>query len=116
MASTDDELDRVFMALSDRTRRAMLKKLRSGPLTAGDLAAGVSLSQPTISKHLKVLEEAGLISRHRDGTRIYGALAIDSLVRAAIYVSQFEEQMDATLDRLAAVAEHPHEEEAGETP
>lgn len=113
---TDDQLDRIFMALSDRTRRAMLKKLRTGAMTAGDLAAGVFLSQPTISKHLKVLEEAGLISRHRDGTRIYSTLAVDSLVRAAVYVSQFEEQMDATLNRLAIVAEHSHEEEAGEPP
>ncbi|WP_167131596.1 ArsR/SmtB family transcription factor [Paramicrobacterium chengjingii] len=110
MKSDEDQLDRIFMALSDRTRRAMLKRLRKGPLTAGDLAAGVSLRQPTVSKHLKVLEEAGLISRQRDGTRIYGVLAIDSLVRAAVYVSQFEEQMDAGLDRLAAIVEKPKQE------
>ncbi|MDT8915030.1 metalloregulator ArsR/SmtB family transcription factor [Amycolatopsis sp. PS_44_ISF1] len=119
MEPDEDRLDRIFMALSDRTRRAVLRRLRDGPLTAGDLAAGVSLSQPTVSKHLKVLEAAGLISRHRDGTRLYGVLAIDSLVRAAVYVSQFEEQVDARLDRLAAIVERPREElheEPGEAP
>lgn len=109
MAPDDDQLDRIFMALSDRTRRAMLERLRGGPLSAGELAEGVSLSQPTISKHLKVLEAAGLIRREREGTRIYGVLAIDPLVRAAVYVSQFEQIVDARLDRLAAIVEHPSE-------
>lgn len=115
MEPDEDQLDRIFMALSDRTRRAMLRRLRDGPLTAGDLSAGVSLSQPTVSKHLKVLEAAGLISRQRDGTRIYGVLAIDSLVRAAIYVSQFEEHVDVRLDRLASIVERPHEEQGEPT-
>lgn len=115
MELDEDRLDRIFMALSDRTRRAMLERLRNGPLTAGELAAGVSLRQPTVSKHLKVLEEAGLISRQRDGTRIYGILAIDSLVKAATYVSRFEEQMEARLDRLAAIVEEPREGEGEPT-
>ena len=110
MEPDEDQLDRIFMALSDRTRRRILKRLRNGPCTGGELAAGVSLRQPTVSKHLKVLEAAGLISRQRDGTRIYGILAVDPLVKAAVYVSQFEEQMDARLDRLAAIVERPNEE------
>lgn len=108
----DDHLDQVFHALSDRTRRAMLEQLRAGPRSAGELAQGFSLSQPTVSKHLKVLETAGLISRERDGTRIYSALALEPLVRAAMYVSQFEQVVDARLDRLSAVVEpHPSTEE-----
>lgn len=94
------------MALSDRTRRAMLTRLRQGPMSAGDLAQGSGLSQPTTSKHLKVLESAGLIQRERDGTRIYSALNLDPLVRASIFVSQFEQVLEGRLDRLAAVVEH----------
>lgn len=105
----EDHLDRIFMALSDRTRRAMLARLREGPLSAGALAAGSSLSQPTVSKHLKVLQAAGLIQRERDGNRIYSALNLDPLVRATLYVSQFEQVVDARLDRLAAIVEHPPE-------
>lgn len=111
MAPDDDRLDRIFHALSDRTRRSMLERLRSGPLSAGALAEGSSLSQPTVSKHLKVLEAAGLIRREREGTRIYGVLAVDPLVRAAGYVSQFEQVVDARLERLAAIVEHPPEDQ-----
>ena len=109
MAPDDDQLDRIFSALSDRTRRAMLERLRSGPRSAGDLAEGFTLSQPSVSKHLKVLEGAGLIRREREGTRIYSVLAIDPLVRAAIFVSQFEQVVDARLDRLAALVESPRD-------
>lgn len=111
MTTDDDALDRIFSALSDRTRRGILERLRRGPLTAGALAEGSGLSQPTVSKHLKVLTEAGLIRRERDGTRIYSALALDPLVRAALYVSQFEQVVDANLDRLAAIVENPPDQQ-----
>lgn len=115
MTLDDDRLDRIFGALSDRTRRAMLERLRSGPRSAGELAEGFPLSGPTVSKHLKVLEGAGLIRREREGTRLYSVLAIDPLVRAAVFVSQFEEVVDARLDRLAALVESPRTHE-GEQP
>ena len=56
-----------------------------------------------------MLEGAGLIRREREGTRIYSVLAIDPLVRAAIFVSQFEQVVDARLDRLAALVESPRD-------
>src|SRR3954462_10489801 len=64
-----DRLDATFAALADPTRRAILARLASGEATVTELAAPFSMSQPAISKHLKVLENAGLISRSRDAQR-----------------------------------------------
>jgi DNA-binding transcriptional ArsR family regulator len=63
------ELDRAFAALSDPTRRAILARLARGEATVGELAAPFRLSQPTVSKHLRVLEQAGLIEQGRDAQR-----------------------------------------------
>ena len=63
----DDDLDRVFAALANRTRRAMLARLGSGPSTVTDLAVPFDMSLPGASKHLRVLERAGLVHRHIDG-------------------------------------------------
>jgi len=65
--SVDDQLDRLFGALSDRTRRAILSRLAAGPLPVTELAEPFSMSLPAVSKHLKVLEGAGLLARDRDG-------------------------------------------------
>src|ERR1700683_2821222 len=64
-----ERLDATFMALADPTRRAILARLASGEASVNELAAPFALSQPAISKHLKVLERAGLISRGRDAQR-----------------------------------------------
>jgi DNA-binding transcriptional ArsR family regulator len=56
-------------ALADRTRRAMVAKLAEGPRSVGELAAGMPVSRPAVSQHLKVLREAGLVSEHQEGTR-----------------------------------------------
>jgi DNA-binding transcriptional ArsR family regulator len=64
--TTDDRLDAAFAALADPTRRAILSRLARGDATVGDLAAPFAMSLPGISKHLKVLERSGLISRGRD--------------------------------------------------
>jgi DNA-binding transcriptional ArsR family regulator len=66
---TSDPLDATFSALADATRRAILARLALGEASVNELAAPFALSQPTISKHLKVLEQAGLISRGRDAQR-----------------------------------------------
>src|ERR687891_2961705 len=66
MAVATDQLDRVFSALADPTRRAMLARLASGEATVTELAAPFDISLPAISKHLKVLERAGLIVRGRE--------------------------------------------------
>src|SRR5216117_3598472 len=64
-----ERLDATFAALADRTRRAILARLASGEASVTELAAPFAMSQPAISKHLKVLERAGLISRGRDAQR-----------------------------------------------
>src|SRR5688500_19789310 len=65
-AATSTQLDQVFSALADPTRRAILARLAAGEATVNELVAPFDLSQPTISKHLKVLEQAGLVSRSRE--------------------------------------------------
>lgn len=67
MVNSADTLDRTFGALSDRTRRAILQRLARGEATVGELAAPFDMSMPAITKHLNVLEQAGLIQRQRDG-------------------------------------------------
>lgn len=67
--STPDRLDAIFSALADPTRRAILDALATGDATVTELAAPHDISQPAISKHLKVLERAGLVSRSRDAQR-----------------------------------------------
>ena len=67
MVNSADILDRTFGALSDRTRRAILQRLAQGEATVGELAAPFDMSMPAITKHLNVLEQAGLIQRQRDG-------------------------------------------------
>ena len=98
----DQSLDRIFAALSDRTRRRILLRLRSGPATVTELTALAGLSQPAVSKHLKVLGEAGLVRAERDAQRINRMIELAPLIRAAVFVSQLEVQVDARLDRLEA--------------
>jgi DNA-binding transcriptional ArsR family regulator len=76
-------------ALGDATRRAILEQLRQGPSPVGELAAGVPVSRPAVSQHLRVLREAGLVTERREGTkRIYG-LAPDGLAELRAYFEQF---------------------------
>jgi DNA-binding transcriptional ArsR family regulator len=65
--TTEDRLDQVFRALSDRTRRALLRRLETGPAMVTELAEPFQMSLPAVSKHVKVLEEAALIERRVDG-------------------------------------------------
>ncbi|MWD27693.1 metalloregulator ArsR/SmtB family transcription factor [Aquicoccus sp. SCR17] len=69
------DLDTAFQALSDPTRRAILLRLRAGEASAGELAAPFDISQPAISRHLKTLRAAGLITQRRDGTKRLFSLA-----------------------------------------
>lgn len=66
-ANSDDTLDQVFGALSDRTRRAILERLALGEASVSELAAPFDMSMPAVTKHLNVMEQAGLIQRQRDG-------------------------------------------------
>ncbi len=74
-----DQTSNVFEALAHPTRRQILQDLKDGELTAGDIAAKFQATGPTISRHLRVLREAGLVSERRDANRIYYSLVSDSL-------------------------------------
>ncbi|AYG78273.1 Transcriptional repressor SdpR [Streptomyces hundungensis] len=85
MTQDDDEAG-VFRALADPTRRQILEHLRDGELPAGQIASRFAISTPSISRHLRVLKEAGLLTERRDGNRIIYALVED---RLAIGVGRF---------------------------
>ncbi len=97
-----DQLSAVFGALADPTRRAMLERLRTRELTVTELAEPFGMSQPTISKHLKVLERAGLVVRGRNAQFRPRALRAAPLEDATHYLELFRAQWDDRLDRLDA--------------
>lgn len=94
-------LDLVFAALADPTRRSMLAMLAGGAATVSELAAPFDMAQPTISRHLKVLEEAGLIAQERDAQRRPRTLVIGGpLQQVDAWLGPFREQWEGRLDRL----------------
>ena len=99
-----DRLDRVFSALADPTRRAILARLALGEATVNDLVAPFGLAQPTISKHLKVLERADLVSRGRDAQFRPVRLNAAPLKRAAEWLGDYRGFWEASLDRLGVYA------------
>ncbi|MEP6619031.1 MAG: metalloregulator ArsR/SmtB family transcription factor [bacterium] len=99
-ANTADTLSAVFGALADPTRRAMLDRLKSGALTVTELGAPFNMAQPTISKHLKVLENAGLVVRGKNAQLRPRALTPEPLEEASAYLDQFRSIWEGTLDRL----------------
>jgi DNA-binding transcriptional ArsR family regulator len=101
MAMNDAQLDGIFHALGDPTRRAILARLSQGEATVSELMAPFALSQPTISKHLKVLESAGLIEGGRDAQRRPRRLTPSAMKDAADWIEPFRrpwEQRFANLD------------------
>lgn len=106
---TSDRLDATFAALADPTRRAILARLASGEASVTELAAPFEMSQPAISKHLKVLERAGLISRGRDAQRRPCRLEAARLKEVSEWLESYRrfweqrfERLDALLDELKA--------------
>jgi DNA-binding transcriptional ArsR family regulator len=95
-----DHLDRVFAALADPTRRAILSRLADGEATVNELVAPSSLSQPTISKHLKVLERAGLVSRGRDAQFRPVRLNAAPLAGAARWLGDYRRFWEESLEQL----------------
>ncbi len=93
-------LDATFFALSDPTRRAILARLASGEVSVMDLAEPFAMSQPAISKHLKVLEGAGLITRGRDAQRRPCKLAAGPLKEATDWLGEYRRFWEASFDRL----------------
>jgi DNA-binding transcriptional ArsR family regulator len=95
-----DQLSSVFGALADPTRRAILARLADGDLAVGDLAAPFPMSQPAVSRHLKVLESAGLISRSRRATARLSHLEADPLRDATAWLARYQAYWDERYDQL----------------
>ncbi len=93
-------LDATFAALADPTRRAILARLATGEATVNELAEPFSMTQPAISKHLKVLERAGLISRDRDAQRRPSRLQPARLAEASAWLEQYRQFWEASFTRL----------------
>jgi DNA-binding transcriptional ArsR family regulator len=97
-----DHLDLAFAALADPTRRAIVARLAKGEATVSELGRPFEMSQPSISKHLKVLEQAGLISRSRAAQTRPCKLETASLRAVATWVDHYRELWEGRLDRLDA--------------
>ena len=95
-----DQLSTVFGALADPTRRAILARLADGDLAVRDLAAPFPMSQPAISRHLKVLEGAGLISRSRRATARLSHLEAQPLREATAWLARYEAYWDERFEQL----------------
>jgi DNA-binding transcriptional ArsR family regulator len=95
-----DHLSNTFFALSDPTRRAMLARLKLGETSVKELARPFSLSAPSITKHLKVLERAGLVHRSRDAQRRPCRLEADRLREVSEWVEQYRQYWAHSMNRL----------------
>ena len=95
-----DALSITFAALADPTRRAILARLAKGEASVSDLSKPFSMSAPAVTKHLKVLQRAGLISQGRRAQWRPCKLQAQPLMEAADWVSQYRQHWDARLDRL----------------
>jgi DNA-binding transcriptional ArsR family regulator len=95
-----DQLSSVFAALADPTRRAILQRLTDGDATVAELAGPFAMSQPAVSKHLKVLESAGLISRSRVATARFSHLEAAPMKEATEYMEKYRRFWGDSFDRL----------------
>ena len=107
-----DQLTAVFAALADPTRRAILQRLTDGDANVAELADPFAMSQPAISKHLKVLEGAGLITRSRVATARYSHLEAQPLKEANEYMQRYKKFWDESFDKLdSALTDYLEKEE-----
>ena len=97
-----DRLDHTFAALADPTRRAILARLATGEATVTELAQPFDISLPAISRHLKVLERAGLIARGREAQWRPRSLQAEPLKEAVDWLQQYRQFWEQSLDRLEA--------------
>lgn len=106
-SNRDDTFDRVFRALADGTRRAMVERLTSGPASVSQLAEPFDSALPTVVQHLRVLEEAGIVSSEKVGRVRTYQLAPDSLAAATTWMASQRRPQEMRLDRLGAFLAHP---------
>jgi DNA-binding transcriptional ArsR family regulator len=100
------DLDAVFAALADPTRRAILSRLVDGEASVKEIAAPFEMSQPAVSRHLKVLERAGLIERDIDEQRRPARLSAQNMAAAVDWLTQFEAFWGTSFDQLDDVLVH----------
>jgi DNA-binding transcriptional ArsR family regulator len=100
---TPERLDATFAALADPTRRAILARLASGEASVTELAAPFAMTQPAISKHLKVLERAGLVSRGRDAQRRPCRLEARPLAEVTDWLERYRKAWEGNFQRLDAL-------------
>jgi len=115
MVTNTQQLDRTFGALSDATRRAILMKLASGPSSVGVLAAPFDMSRPAISKHLRVLEKAGLVKTEKDGRVSRCQLDARPMKDAAEWVEWYRIYWEQQLESLAKFFENQNAESDSKT-
>ncbi|MEO1135146.1 MAG: metalloregulator ArsR/SmtB family transcription factor [Pseudomonadota bacterium] len=108
-------LDAVFAALADPTRRAILSRLATGEASVNEIAAPFEISQPAVSRHLKVLERAGLVERGVDEQRRPARLKADNLAAATAWLAEFQAFWQGSFDQLNDVLVQLKKAEAKET-
>lgn len=99
-AIQEESLNLVFAALADPTRRAILARLAQGEATVNELAEPFDMSLPAVSKHLKVLEGAGLVARGREGQRRPARLEPEALETASRWIERYRKMWEESFDRL----------------
>jgi DNA-binding transcriptional ArsR family regulator len=104
-----DSLSATFAALADPTRRAIVAALAAGEATVGELALPFPISGPAISRHLRVLAEAGLIERKANARWRICSLRLDAMRDAHEWLGAYQRYWDASLDRLAQLVEAPQQ-------
>lgn len=110
-----DQLSLVFGALADPTRRAILTRLRDGDATVAELAEPFAMSQPAVSRHLKVLEQAGLIRRARRATARLSHLQAEPLREVTTWLARYQRFWDESHEQLDDLLAALQTGEAGET-
>jgi len=103
--SKPQNLDAIFAALADPTRRAILSRLAAGEASVNEIAAPFEMSQPAVSKHLKVLEQAGLIERNVDKQRRPARLKAEPMAAAVRWLEEFRQFWSTSFDQLDGLLE-----------
>jgi len=113
MVTNNAQLDLTFGALADSTRRAILGRLATGDATVGELARPFDVSRPAISKHLRVLERAGLVRRTKDGRVSRCGLDAKPMRDAALWVEEYREFWEQQFDSLSRYLEKEESQKDG---
>ncbi len=112
----EDRLSTIFSALADPTRRAILARLADGDATVNELAEPFAISLPAVSRHLKVLERAGLITRTRSAQWRSSTLNVEPLQEATAWMEHYRRFWDENLDRLDAHLKRMQQAQAAHRP